>query len=308
VTSNAAETRARALLLAGVVAGATLAGVSLVGSGSAPAGVPEGVVAVVNGVEIPEESYRRIEAAVLAERRGRPLEEEQRRRLLDRLVDEELLLQRGLDLGLARHEPTARRAIVAALIATVAADAETEEPAEETLRRFHSDEAERFQRPGRVEVDALFVSVAVRPEAEAYRRAAEAAERLRAGEEPGEVERALADPQTTPLPGGKIPLETVREYLGPSAAQALVGLAPGGVSVPVRGAAGYGVLRLLDRDGGETAPFEEIRDQVRTEWLRVRGEKALTHYLDQLRDAGTVEVRLPPVPKPDEPPATPGTP
>ena len=40
------------------------------------------------------------------------------------MVDEELLLQRGISLGLHRHEPTARRSIVSSLIASVTADAE----------------------------------------------------------------------------------------------------------------------------------------------------------------------------------------
>ena len=299
MTSGASDRRARRLLASGIVAGIGLAAVGLVRSGPVGGGLPAGAVAVVNGEVLSEESYRRLEAAVVAERRGRPLEAEQRQRILDRLVEEELLLQRGISLGLARHEPTARRAIVSAVVAAVAADAETVDPDEATLRRFHQEEAQRFQRPGRVVVDAILVSTSVRPESEAFRRAAEVAKRLRAGEEPGEVERALGDSQTAPLPGGPVALETVRQYLGPSAAQALATLEPGAVSDPVRGSVGYTVLRLRERQGGETAPFEEVRDQVRAEWLRVQGEKALSVYLEQLRADGAVEAQLPPPPDGD---------
>lgn len=288
-----AENRARALLLLGVVAGVGLAAIGLLQSGRTGTGLPDGVVALVNGEAISAESFAQLEAAVTAERRGAPLDEAQRQRLLDRLVDEELLLQRGLELGLARHEPTARRSIVSAVVATVTSDAETEEPDEETLRRFHTEAADRFQKPGRVVAEALFTSTVTRPEAQAFQRAAEAARRLRAGEPFDAVSEALGDPQTTPLPAGPLPLETLRQYLGPSAAQAAAALAPGEISDPVRGGSGYTVLRLVERTGGETAPFEEVRQEVRAEWLRTQGERALGDYLEELRQQGDVQARLP---------------
>ena len=99
MTDAAAEKRARLLLVAGVVAGVGLAAAGVLRSGRAAAGLPEGVVALVNGEAVSAEAFAQIEAAVIAERKGAPLDEVQRQRLLDRLVDEELLLQRGLELG-----------------------------------------------------------------------------------------------------------------------------------------------------------------------------------------------------------------
>ena len=293
MTEIGAEKRARALLLLGVVAGVGLAAVGLLQSGRAGTGLPDGVVAMVNGEPLTAEAFTQLEAAVTAERRGAPLDEAQRQRLLDRLVDEELLLQRGLELGLARHEPTARRSIVSAVVATVTSDAETEEPDEDTLRRFHVEAADRFQKPGRVVAQVLFASTVTRPEAQAFQRAAEAAGKLRAGEPFAQVAAALGDPQTAPLPDGPLPLETLRQYLGPSAAQAATSLEPGEVGDPIRGGSGYYVLRLAQRSGGETAPFEDVRPQVRSEWLRSQGERALGDYLEQLRVQGDVKARLP---------------
>ena len=302
MTDAAAEKRARLLLVAGVVAGVGLAAAGVLRSGRAAAGLPEGVVALVNGEAVSAEAFAQIEAAVIAERKGAPLDEVQRQRLLDRLVDEELLLQRGLELGLARHEPTARRAIVSAVVATVTSDAETSEPDEETLRRYYADAADRFQKPGRFTAQTVFVSTASRPEAQAFQRAAAAARRLRAGEDLAAVDAALGDPQTAPLPQGPLPLETLRQYLGPSAAQAAAALAPGEVGDPVRGGSGYYVVRLAERSGGETAPFDEVRQEVRAEWLRTQGERALGDYLEELREQGDVQMRLPaPAPRAEKP-------
>lgn len=294
MTHPESDRRARWLLVLGVVAGVAAAAVGLLQSGHAAVGLSEATVAVVNGEPITAEAFAQLEAAVTAERRGVPLDEAQRQRLLDRLVDEELLLQRGLELGLPRHEGTARRTIVSAVVATVTSDAEAEEPTEDTLRRFHAEASERFQRPGRVVASVVFVSATVRPEAQAFQRAAECARRLRAGESVATVVEALGDPQTAPLPAGPLPLETLREYLGPSPAQAAAALSPGEVSDPVRGGAGYYVMKLEDRVGGGVAPFEEVRDEVRAEWLRTQGERALGDYLEELRGRGNVQQRLPP--------------
>jgi parvulin-like peptidyl-prolyl isomerase len=293
VKRAAADTRARVLLVLGVVAGVLLAGWGLVTSGTTAVTLPDDMVALVNGEPITAEAFARLEAAVKTERRGASLDEAQRQRLLDRLVDEELLLQRGIDLGLARHEPSARRAIVSAVVAAVTADAEAAEPDEETLRRFHSDAAERFQRPGRVAVDVLLASTSTWPEAQAFQRAVDGARRLRAGDSFESVSQSLGDRQLAELPAGPLPLETLREYLGPSAAQATAQLAPGEVTEPVRGAGGYYVIRLRERMGGETIPFEEVREQVRAEWLREQGERALADYLEELRRGGEVQARLP---------------
>lgn len=293
MTRPGAEARSRALLVAGVVAGVALAAAGLVERGGSSESLPDGVVARVNGEMVTDEAFAQLEAAVTAERKGAALDDSQRQQLLDRLVDEELLLQRGLAIGLARHEPTARRSIVSALVATVTSDVGIGDPDEETLRRFHAEMTDRFRRPGRIVAEAVFVSAASRSEADAFARAADAARRLRAGEPAARVSEEVGDPLTAPLPAGEIPLETIRQYLGPSAAAAADALAPGEVSDPVRGGAGYTVMRLLARTGGEIAPFEEVTGEVRSDWLRVQSDRALGDYLKQLRADGDVIVRLP---------------
>lgn len=291
-----AERRAQRLLLLGVVVGVALAAVGLVRSGRPSAHLPDGAVALVNGEVVSTEAFAQVEAGVVGERRGMPLDEAQRQRLLDRFVDEELLLQRGIELGLARHEPTARRAIVSAVVATVTSDVEASEPDDETLRRFYAETSDRFQKPGRVTAEVVFASTVTHPEAQAFQRAAEAARRLRAGEAFDAVAAALGDPQTAPLPPGPLPLETLRQYLGPSPARSAAGLAPGEVGDPVRGGAGYYVVRVVSRSDGETPPFDEVRQEVRAEWLRAQGERALGDYLEHLREQGDVQTRLPPAP------------
>ena len=68
-------------------------------------------------------------------------------------------------------------------------------------------------------------------------------------------------------------------------------LAPGEVSDPVRGVGGYRVLVLHEREPGSLAPFEEVRSQVRAEYLRSLGERSLRDYLEALRESAAIEIR-----------------
>ena len=283
------DRRALGLLGAGAALGIALAAWGLAGSGDAVGGLPEGAIAVVNQQPLSAEAFERFAAAVAGERRSQ-LGADERRRLLERMIDEELLFQRGLELGLARHEPTARRSIVSALIASIASDAEADEPDEAALRAFHTESRERFTRPGRLSVEVAFVSARGRAENESYERASEIARRARAGEPLPDVASALGDVPTAPLPAGLLPVETLRQYLGPTAAVAAERLEAGEVSDPIRGVGGYHVVRLVERTEGAVAPFDEVRNQVRAEYLRSLGERALARAIDDLRADSAIRI------------------
>jgi hypothetical protein len=284
------DRRALLLLALGAFAGLCLAGWGIARSGEARGALPPGAIAAVNGQPISAEAFERFAAAVADERRRGPLVGEDRRHLLERMVDEELLLQRGLDLGLARYEPTARRSIVSALIATLTADAEAREPSEAELREHWKEARERFTRPGRLTVEAGFVSVRARSEAQARDNADEIARRVRAGEPMASAAAELGDAPTAPLPGGPLPVETLRQYLGPTAALAAERLAVGEVGDPIRGIGGFHVLRLLASTPGAVAPYAEIRDQVRASYMRSLGERALADTIEDLREGSAILV------------------
>jgi hypothetical protein len=285
------DRRAVLLLLAGALAGIGLAAASIVRSGRAQRALPPDGVAVVNGEVITQEAFAEFVGALASERKSIDLDAPTRQRLLDRMIDEELLLQRGIELGLPRYERSARRAIVAAVVSAVTTEAEASEPNEDELRAFYRDFAERFLRPGRVELEVAVVQEGARSEAQTYQRAAELARRAREGEDFVALAAQLGD--TTPLvpPREPIALDEVRERLGPSAALAVERLHAGEVSDPVRGSAGYFVIALRGRAAAELLPFEQVRDSVRAEYLRSVGERALARYLAQLRASADVRAR-----------------
>ncbi|HSJ97137.1 MAG TPA: SurA N-terminal domain-containing protein, partial [Myxococcota bacterium] len=147
-----AGSRSIAWLGAGALAGVAAAALSLLGSGAAGPALPDGAVATVNGTVLRAADYQRALAALESDRRN-PVGEGERRFVLDRLVDEELLVQRALELGLATSDRMVRNQLVAAMLTAVTDDAGLVEPDEASLRAFHTEHGDRFQAPARLQVE-----------------------------------------------------------------------------------------------------------------------------------------------------------
>ncbi|MBI5514623.1 MAG: peptidylprolyl isomerase [Deltaproteobacteria bacterium] len=122
-------------------------------------------------------------------------------------------------------------------------------------------------------------------------RAEDVARRARAGEPFGDLARQFSDDEATRGDGGD--LGDLSPGTLPDALEAaLLQMAPGDVSEPVRGDAGFHVLRLVGRDAAPVPPFEQVRERVygillNREMLRQQGI-----YLRELRRGVALDMRL----------------
>jgi parvulin-like peptidyl-prolyl isomerase len=287
---EAAARRARALLLAGAAIGAALAAWGLVRGQGGSAALPADLVARVNGIGVRRADYERMLVA-LAEDRRSPLDEADKRHVLDRLIEEELLVQKGLELDLPRNDRRVRADLTSSVIASVVQESESREPTEQQLREFYERNRDFFAHPGRLRVREIFCRAADGSDAErALGRANEAVRRLRAGESFADVAAAVGDQPIVALPDALLPPAKLQEYIGPTVLRTALQLDRGAVSDPVRSTGGYYVLQVTERQADDLPPFEQIKDQVREEYRRRTGSDALRSYLDSLRGAAKVEI------------------
>lgn len=285
-----------ALLALGTLIGLILAATSLFGSPRRSASSPAAsappaadAVASVNGVPLSRAEFVRALEAMGRDRRE-PVGPDERRRILDRLVDEELLLQRGIELGLVRRDAKVRNDLVAAVIETAVGDASSSEPSSEEVAAFYRDNAWFFAAPGRMRARDVFVKVSPGDdETAARRRADEIAARLREGEDPAAVARAGDEP-SAPLPDAMLPPAKLVEYLGPTVSRGALALYPGQVADPARASDGFHVVLVVERDQGDVPPLDEVESLVRSEVRRRRGEQSLRTYVDGLRAKADVRV------------------
>jgi parvulin-like peptidyl-prolyl isomerase len=58
----------------------------------------------------------------------------------------------------------------------------------------------------------------------------------------------------------------------------------------VRSGTGYHLLQLVEHEPPRTPELQEIENQVRSEWQRRAGDRALRSYLDELRERADIVV------------------
>lgn len=281
--------RSTILLSVGAAAGIVLAAAGLMTSSSLRGGLPNHALARVNGELIRAEEYQAILGAVAADRRNE-IDAAERRRLLDRLIDEELLVQRALELGLARRDRKIRSDLTAAVVESVVTEAQDAQPTEAELETFYAQHRERFAPPASVRVRQIFFRASAADDEIKRERAREAARRVRSGEPFETVREAMGEPELPVLPDDLLPPAKLREYLGPTAARAALTLAADSISDPVRSGTGYHVLQVVERHNAPPPPLARVRSQVEAEFRRQRAENALRRYLDGLRAQAAVEI------------------
>jgi parvulin-like peptidyl-prolyl isomerase len=282
------RSRARWLLALGAAVGIALAMAGMLAKPEAGA-LPAGTVARVNDSFIRGEKFERAVAALASDRRT-PLTPADLRFVLDRLIDEELLVQYGLSLGLAQNDRRIRSNIVSAVIAAQVASVDGYDPSEEEVRQFYAENRNFFRPPGRLRVRSLWVRAEpARSASRALARAREAVTRLRAGEPFADVEAAYGDPQLAPVPDALLPPAKLREYVGPSALLAAEALSVGEVSEPLVAGRGVRVLLLLAKEEDEAPALEAVEAEVRNEMKRRAGDAAVRRLLDQLRASGRLQ-------------------
>jgi parvulin-like peptidyl-prolyl isomerase len=243
-----------------------------------------GVVARVNG-----KSVRAEDLAFALERSGKAesATREQRLEILNQLIDQELLIQRGVAIGLLEVDHTVRKTIAMAMIDAVVAEVLAKEPAEEELRAFYQSHLAVFTTPPRAYVQQLFCS-GDHDWGSAYSRAEHAREALARGASFQEVRAQYGDEDNALIPEGLTPLPVLRRLLGPTLSDAMLTMEAGEISTVLSMATGYSVLRLVDRQAEQASPYETARQEVRAEYLRRKRDEALQHYLDHLRQEATI--------------------
>jgi len=284
--------RSQYLLAAGAALGVVAAACGLLASRTSHArSGGDDTVAIVNDQPIAAATYRRALAGLANDRRD-GLTEADRRRVLQRLVDEELLVQRGLELGLARSDRRVRADLTSAVIASVLAGRRDAAPSPADVDAFLLAHRDAFATPGALHLRQIFFRVAEpSAEAEALTRARQAVRRARAGDGFETLRTELGDGEISPLPDTSLPPAKLLDYLGPTALRAALALEIGEVSEPVRSGQGVLVLRLVEREDAAARPLEEVRGEAAALMTRRRDEAALRGALEDLRAAARIEVR-----------------
>ena len=195
--------------------------------------------------------------------------------LVDNYIVEELLYREAIAIGLDRDDTIVRRRMRQKMDFLLD-DLATVEPTDEELQQFLKEQPERFRRDARFSFDHFYM---------ADGNAADAIpvlEQLRAGKS---IEAGNA------MSSGLLPdriddsSETqISALLGGTFTQQLMQQEPGDWTGPIESPYGVHLVRIDRVVESVVPPLEEIRRDVRREWLVDRREASREAMIDALRD------------------------
>jgi len=162
------------------------------------------------------------------------------------------------------------------------------------LREYYQKNLEKFTDPLEVKIQQIFFPVpqhASQEETAAVQREARPIlERARKGEDFAELARKFSKgPEAGE--GGLLGYFKHRELM-PELEEAGFKLRPGEVSDLVRSPAGFHILRVLERKGGEPRPFAEVQFKIREELSEAEAQKKFEQWMKELKSKAYIEIRL----------------
>jgi hypothetical protein len=268
---NRADIRWLAL---GAVLGLSAAAYGILRQSDSASPLPDQAIASVNGVIIGRDVYDRS-----LERMG--AENADAARLLERLIADELLVQRGVDLGMTESDSEVRNAIVNSLIASVTAEADAASPDDAILEKYLADNAARFSFTSRLHVEAW--QTEVEPVAQEFVAA------LRAGAAPDRT--GVIQPMPD-LPDGQMAIDMLRNYLGPAITAAAADMPEGSSAVFARRGR-WLVIRVVAKERMAVTDLEGIRNRVLLDYRRNLADELLADYVERLRNRAEIRTRMP---------------
>jgi parvulin-like peptidyl-prolyl isomerase len=318
------------------LAAATLLATVMGASSAAHARVVEKVAAVVGDAVILASEVEEKAAPLLAEVSRLPDPGKRaarssalRREVLERLIDDELILQQAADLKLTitseqvdasieeikRQNSIDDAQLAAALKAQGMSMAAYRADLKRQLLRFRviniavgsrvtiSDEDvksyyDRHMKSGgeNVQVRASHIFVAI-PEgsdaaavAEKHAQAQKLLERAKAGEDFAKLAREFSDDPATRGEGGDLGYFG-RDMLPKAIEEMVFAMQVGDIRGPVRADRGFHVIKLVDRKVKDAKPLDEVKDDIRMQLRQKEMERQTKTYLAELRKKTLVDIR-----------------
>ena len=235
-------------------------------------------VARVGDIEISREKYLLQLEGLNLDKRA-PLKEEDRAFVLERMIEEELLIQRAKDLGMFSTNTMIRGAIVQQMINMIISENSLDIVSTSQLKEFYEANKGFFTSADRLRLKQIYFSD---EKGGALERAQNAYLYLVQGNNLDVID-SKSDESALEVPNTLMTLSKVREYIGPSLMQIAKMLKPGEFTSPKKVIGGYKIIVLLERRDASPPDFKEIRDRVKSEYQKRKDDEALRDYLNKLK-------------------------
>jgi parvulin-like peptidyl-prolyl isomerase len=231
-------------------------------AGTRTYGVPAEDVALVNGRHILRSDFV-AQTELETTKTFDQTTKEERLKVLNEMIAEELLVQRGLEMDLAASDAEVRAAQVGGVQAQVDADVLAQQPSDEQLRSYFDAHRDKYAAEGIMALRDFVIQPDETVSAdEAMTKAKEAAEAFRKGRDSEDVLATFGLKDSGRIDRGDLFDFAVRVKLSPALYGAAAKLATHQASEPIMEAGAVHVLMMEKRQAPPSKTFEETRDAV----------------------------------------------
>ena len=242
---------------------------------------PPDTLVTVNGYPITQSALRNAEKRIQSNSSD-PMNPDDQEFLLQRLIDDELLLQHAEDLDIFTTDPGIRKLLVRSSIDSIIEDSRSIPISDEQLRTFYEDHKSVFQRPGRIRLKVASFS---NPEM------AKDAREIVKKEVPFKL--AIADTKIGKLiniPSSLLPEHVLRRYLGSELTTVAVSLSENQISSPVTLGEFTYLIYVLEKEPEQQLSLDDSRLQVTSEYRSRHRQNALIDALTHLKNHADIRV------------------
>ncbi|MFT7112895.1 MAG: hypothetical protein ACI9PC_001516 [Porticoccaceae bacterium] len=205
------------------------------------------------------------------------------KQLLQRLIDDELILQRAEELGILQADPGIRKLLARSAIDTVVRESQALLIKEPDLIAFYNDHQAVFQQPQRITLQAAqFDDLGM---ANISRNAVLLGDSLK-------KTVSLGGGKILPIPVSPLPKHMLIRYLGISLTDLALGLSATQISQPIVQGDNIYLLQVIENQPATLMPFEQVRETVMTELVSRQRRDSLTTTLEELKQTASIQLNL----------------
>jgi hypothetical protein len=275
------------VLFAGILLGALMAAYSVIEKSNIS---DYKWAAKIEDTSIPMEKYLTQLDGLSKDKRS-PLTQEDKEYVLERMIEEELLIKRAIDLGMLNDNPMARGTIVQQMIKTIIAENARYEISDSELESFFQENSGFFTKSSRLRIQQIYFSNEQLKD-NSLVVAKKAYDLLKRGDDFESVSK-LGSPSALKIPNSLMTLSKVREYIGPSLMNLARELEINSFTSPIEVSGGYKIIYLIDKEMASPPKLNDIKASVSSEFLKRKDDQSLRSYLENLKNWYDVSRNLP---------------
>jgi parvulin-like peptidyl-prolyl isomerase len=236
-------------------------------------------IARVGEKEISRQRFEEI-IKILDDQSNSELTLEKKNLIRDRLIDEELLIQRAIELDLVRNDSLVKGNVIQTMFQYIINSNELPEPSEAELREYLIKEKNYFSSGKRYKLKNY-----------TFRNFndAETARNSLALNNFEDFLKHVETENTIDLPNVFLTPQKIRDYLGPKALEELPNLDKGDFSKIFEINQIPSIIICIDILLDNSPKFEEIVEQIKNKFIRDREDNLVKEYIENLRNFYEIE-------------------